>query len=203
MLATIGAASTSELFADVPAAYRNPRIDIPDALTELELLDEMRTLAARNRTAADYACFLGAGAYRHFRPSLVEPLVMRGEFLTSYTPYQPEISQGTLQTIFEFQSLVCELTGMDVANAGMYDGASALAEACLMACAVTGRRRDRRLGARAPELDRRRPWLRARTRDRRRCAAARGLCADGRARVPGGGAAGFLRADVTRCRVLG
>ena len=141
MLATIGAASTDDLFTDIPAAYRNPTIDIPDALTELELLDEMRTLAARNRTGADYACFLGAGAYRHFRPSLIDPLVMRGEFLTSYTPYQPEVSQGTLQTIFEFQSLVCELTGMDVANAGMYDGASALAEACLMACAVTGRRR--------------------------------------------------------------
>jgi glycine dehydrogenase subunit 1 len=141
MLATIGAASTSELFADVPAAYRNPRIDIPDALTELELLDEMRTLAARNRTAENYACFLGAGAYCHFRPSLIDPILMRGEFLTSYTPYQPEVSQGTLQTIFEFQSLVCELTGMDIANAGMYDGASALAEACLMACAVTVRRR--------------------------------------------------------------
>jgi glycine dehydrogenase subunit 1 len=141
MLAAIGVASTDDLFADIPAAYRHPSIDLPDALTELELLDEMGTLAARNRTAADYACFLGAGAYRHFRPSLVEPLVMRGEFLTSYTPYQPEVSQGTLQTIFEFQSLVCELTGMDVADAGMYDGASALAEACLMACAVTGRRR--------------------------------------------------------------
>ena len=141
MLATIGVAATNDLFTDIPAAYRNPKIDIPEALTELELLDEMRTLAARNRTAADYACFLGAGAYRHFRPSLIDPLVMRGEFLTSYTPYQPEVSQGTLQTIFEFQSLVCELTGMDVANAGMYDGASALAEACLMACAVTGRRR--------------------------------------------------------------
>jgi glycine dehydrogenase subunit 1 len=141
MLATTGAASTDDLFADIPAAYRNPRIDIPDALTELELLDEMRTLAAHNRTAGDYACFLGAGAYRHFRPSLIDPILMRGEFLTSYTPYQPEVSQGTLQTIFEFQSLVCELTGMDVANAGMYDGASALAEACLMACAVTGRRR--------------------------------------------------------------
>ena len=115
--------------------------DCPTALSELELLDDARALAARNRTAPDYACFLGAGAYRHFIPSIVAPLVMRGEFLTSYTPYQPEVSQGTLQTIFEFQSLVCELTGMDVANAGMYDGASALAEACLMACAVTGRKR--------------------------------------------------------------
>jgi glycine dehydrogenase subunit 1 len=141
MLAAIGVASSADLFADIPERHRLPELRLPIALSELELLQEMQALAARNSTAADYACFLGAGAYRHFRPSIVEPLVMRGEFLTSYTPYQPEISQGTLQTIFEFQSLVCELTGMDVANAGMYDGASALAEACLMACAVTGRKR--------------------------------------------------------------
>ncbi|MEX2225701.1 MAG: aminomethyl-transferring glycine dehydrogenase subunit GcvPA [Dehalococcoidia bacterium] len=141
MLAKIGAASTDELFEDIPAAYRKPALDLPDPLSELELIDEMQALASQNRSAGEYACFLGAGAYRHFRPSLVDELVMRGEFLTSYTPYQPEVSQGTLQTIFEFQSVVCELTGMDVANAGMYDGASALAEACLMACAVTGRRR--------------------------------------------------------------
>ncbi len=141
MLAAVGAASTDELFADIPAEHRFPELRLPDPLSELELLDEMRTLAAKNRSAADRACFLGAGAYRHFRPSLVDALLMRGEFLTSYTPYQPEVSQGTLQTTFEFQSIVCELTGMDVANAGMYDGASALAEACLMACAVTGRSR--------------------------------------------------------------
>ncbi len=141
MLKTIGVTSAAELFADIPEAYRLPELRLPEPLAELELLQETAALAARNKTAADYACFLGAGAYRHFRPSLVEPLVMRGEFLTSYTPYQPEVSQGTLQTIFEFQSMVCALTGMDVANAGMYDGASALAEACLMACAVTGRKR--------------------------------------------------------------
>lgn len=141
MLAVIGAPSTEALFDDIPAAYRFPSLDLPDPLSELELLDEMRALATKNRSAATAACFLGAGAYRHFRPSLVDALVMRGEYLTSYTPYQPEVSQGTLQTIFEFQSIVCELTGMDVANAGMYDGASALAEACLMACAVTGRSR--------------------------------------------------------------
>jgi glycine dehydrogenase subunit 1 len=141
MLAVVGAASTDALFDDIPADYRHPELRLPPALSELELVAEMRALAAKDRTAANYACFLGAGAYRHFRPALVDALVMRGEFLTSYTPYQPEVSQGTLQTIFEFQSLVCELTGMDVANAGMYDGASALAEACLMACAITGRRR--------------------------------------------------------------
>jgi glycine dehydrogenase subunit 1 len=141
MLRAVGAASVAELFEDIPERHRTPELRLPDALSELELLDEMRTLAARNRTTADRPSFLGAGAYHHFRPSVVDALVTRGEYLTSYTPYQPEVSQGTLQTIFEFQSLVCELTGMDVANAGMYDGASALAEACLMACAVTGRGR--------------------------------------------------------------
>jgi len=141
MLATIGVTATDDLFADIPQHLRNPDLDLPPALPEPELVAHMRALAAANITADTHACFLGAGAYRHYRPALVEPLVMRGEFLTSYTPYQPEVSQGTLQTIFEFQSLVCALTGMDVANAGMYDGASALAEACLMACAVTGRRR--------------------------------------------------------------
>ncbi len=141
MLRAVGVGSSGALFDDIPVDHRDPVIHLTDALTELELVSEMRELASRDRTAADYACFLGAGAYRHFRPALVDALVMRGEFLTSYTPYQPEVSQGTLQTIFEFQSLVCELTGMDIANAGMYDGASALAEACLMACAITGRRR--------------------------------------------------------------
>jgi glycine dehydrogenase subunit 1 len=141
MLAAIGVRSTAELFADVPRTHFRPALDLPPAMSELELVQSMRGLAAANRAADALPCFLGAGAYRHFRPALIEPLVMRGEFLTSYTPYQPEVSQGTLQTIFEFQSMVCDLTGMDVANAGMYDGASALAEACLMACAVTGRRR--------------------------------------------------------------
>ena len=98
-------------------------------------------MAARNRSVAEMPCFLGAGAYRHFIPSVVDYVIRQGAFATAYTPYQPEISQGTLQSIFEFQSLVCELTGMDVANAGMYDGASALAEACLMAVRITGRDR--------------------------------------------------------------
>jgi len=141
MLAAIGVPSTDALFADIPARYRHPELRLPDALSELELVQHARELAALNRTAEEHACFLGAGAYRHFRPALVDALTMRGEYLTSYTPYQPEVSQGTLQTAFEFQSIVCALTGMDVANAGMYDGASALAEACLMACAVTGRAR--------------------------------------------------------------
>ncbi|MBI2911271.1 MAG: aminomethyl-transferring glycine dehydrogenase subunit GcvPA, partial [Chloroflexi bacterium] len=105
-----------------------------------DLKREMAALAARNANAGNYACFLGAGAYCHFVPGVVRHITGRSEFYTAYTPYQPEISQGTLQAIYEFQSMVCELTGMEVANAGLYDGASALAEAVLMACRLTGRR---------------------------------------------------------------
>ena len=141
MLETIGASSVDELFADIPAEHRDPALDLPPALSEIELMRELSELAARSTPANGTRSFLGAGAYRHYIPSIVDHIIRRGEFLTAYTPYQPEISQGTLQTTFEFQSLVCELTGMDVANAGMYEGASALAEACLMACAVTGRER--------------------------------------------------------------
>ncbi len=141
MLATVGVASTDELFAEIPAEHRDPALDLARAMSEPELLREVNALASQNKSADELPCFLGAGAYRHFIPSVVDHIIRRGEFLTSYTPYQPEISQGTLQAAFEFQSLVCELTGMDVANAGMYDGASALAEACLMACSVTGRER--------------------------------------------------------------
>jgi len=141
MLATIGALSTDALFAEIPAEHRDPPLDLPPALSEVEVMRELRELSARNRPAGALPSFLGAGAYQHFIPAVVDHIIRRGEFLTAYTPYQPEISQGTLQTAFEFQSLVCELTGMDVANAGMYDGASALAEACLMACSVTGRDR--------------------------------------------------------------
>ncbi|MEX1252734.1 MAG: aminomethyl-transferring glycine dehydrogenase subunit GcvPA [Dehalococcoidia bacterium] len=141
MLATVGVSSTNELFADIPAEHRDPTLDLPRALSETELMREIGAMAARNRSTGELPSFLGAGAYCHYIPSVVDHIIRRGEYLTAYTPYQPEISQGTLQTIFEFQSMVCELTGMDVANAGMYDGASALAEACLMACAVTGRNR--------------------------------------------------------------
>ncbi len=139
MLDAVGAASVDELFGDIPLLFRNPELDLPPPLPELALKRELSTLARRNANLEDYACFLGAGSYRHFIPSVVQHITGRSEFYTSYTPYQPEISQGTLQTIYEFQSLVCLLTGMDVANSGMYDGASALAEAALMACRVTNR----------------------------------------------------------------
>jgi glycine dehydrogenase subunit 1 len=148
MLETVGARSLDDLFADIPKAQRDPPLRLPPPLSEPELLADLSAVAARNRAASQtasagggLACFLGGGAYHHFIPSVVGQILSRGEFSTSYTPYQPEVSQGTLQTAFEFQSLVCELLGMEVANAGMYDGASALAEACLMATAITGRRR--------------------------------------------------------------
>ena len=141
MLAAIGVASSEELFQDIPQAYRNPPLDLPAPGSELALLRDLRALAAQNAVPGDYACFLGAGAYHHFIPSVVRALVTRGEYLTAYTPYQPEVSQGTLQTTYEFQSLICLLTGMEVANAGMYDGATAMAEAALMACRVTHRDR--------------------------------------------------------------
>ena len=142
MLEAIGVASVDELFADIPLEIRIQGLDLPPALPEAELVREMSAQAARNRVpGADLPCFLGAGAYRHFIPSTVAHVIGRSEFYTAYTPYQAEISQGTLQTMFELQSLTCELMAMDVANAGLYDGASALAEACLMACRITGRRR--------------------------------------------------------------
>jgi glycine dehydrogenase subunit 1 len=142
MLERIGVGSVEDLFADVPGEFRIDGLDLPPALTELDLTREMSKVAARNTVAGNgVASFLGGGAYLHFIPSTVGHIISRSEYYTAYTPYQPEISQGTLQTMFELQSMVCELTGMDVANAGMYDGASALAEACLMACRVTGRRR--------------------------------------------------------------
>jgi glycine dehydrogenase subunit 1 len=141
MLAAIGVVSVEDLFADIPPGCRVTDLGLPPALSEPELVRELTALAGRNRFVDGMPCFLGGGAYRHFIPSVVGEVIGRSEYATAYTPYQAEISQGTLQTAFEFQSMVCELTAMDVANAGMYDGASALAEACLMAAAVTGRRR--------------------------------------------------------------
>ncbi len=141
MLDFIGVADVEELFADIPAKVRlGSAPAIPDALSEFETLRLMREWSALNRPAATaYASFIGAGCYDHFIPSAVNAIAQRGEILTAYTPYQAEASQGTLQIIFEFQSMICALTGMDVANASMYDGASALAEAVIMAVRVTGR----------------------------------------------------------------
>ena len=141
MLRAIGVESVEELFADIPEGYRRPALDLPAPLSELELRRELQALSELNLVPGRVPCFLGGGAYDHFVPSVVGHVISRGELATAYTPYQPEVSQGTLQAIFEFQSMVCQLLGMEVANSGMYDGASALAEAALMACRVTGRER--------------------------------------------------------------
>ncbi len=140
MLRTIGVESVEDLLTRIPAKARLARpLNLPPAMAEMDLIHHMRELAARNAHADDYVCFLGGGAYDHYIPSPINSLISRGEFFTAYTPYQPEASQGTLRTIYEYQTLICELTGMDVANASIYDGASALAEAALMAHAVTDR----------------------------------------------------------------
>ncbi len=140
MLARLGLASTAELFDEIPERFRDPPIELPPALAEWDLVEVLRARAAENAAASARPTFLGAGAYRRAVPAVVPSLLQRGEFVTAYTPYQPEISQGTLQAAFEFQSVVCELTGMDVANTGLYDVGSATAEAALLAARVTGRR---------------------------------------------------------------
>jgi len=139
MLQEIGVSSADELFQDVPEEFRNVEFRLSPPLSEIELKDEFRRLSNHNANLDDYVCFLGAGYYRHFIPSVVGHITGRSEFYTSYTPYQAEASQGTLQTIYEYQSLVCQLTGMEVSNAGMYDGSTAAAEAALMACRITKR----------------------------------------------------------------
>ncbi|HVP30532.1 MAG TPA: aminomethyl-transferring glycine dehydrogenase subunit GcvPA [Myxococcota bacterium] len=140
MLDVIGVESVEALFEDVPRGLRLGRpLEVPAAASEHEVLRELGALAARNVHAESHAWFLGAGTYAHFVPSAIDALASRAEFYTSYTPYQPEISQGTLQTIFEWQTMICALTGLEVANASMYDGASATAEAALMAMRVTRR----------------------------------------------------------------
>ena len=140
MLRAIGMGSAAELFADVPEGVRLTRpLRIPRALSEAELTRHMRALAAQNAEAEGWSIFLGAGCYNHFSPAVINHLILRGEFLTAYTPYQPEISQGTLKTLYEYQTLICLLTGMEASNASMYEGASATAEAILMAHRITGR----------------------------------------------------------------
>ncbi|HEV8617195.1 MAG TPA: aminomethyl-transferring glycine dehydrogenase subunit GcvPA [Methylomirabilota bacterium] len=141
MLRTIGAGSIEDLLVKVPAKARLARpLALPDALAETDLVRHLRARAARNADTDGYACFLGGGSYDHYIPSPINHLISRGEFFTAYTPYQPEASQGTLRTIYEYQTMIAELTGMDVANASIYDGASSLAEAALMAHVVTERR---------------------------------------------------------------
>ena len=138
MLSEIGARSIDDLFATIPAEYRwEGDLNIPRQYAESEIVEFFRERAANS--AQGYAMFLGAGAYSHYRPVVIDSLISRGEFFTSYTPYQPEIAQGTLQSIFEFQTMICELTGMDVANASMYDGSTGAAEALMMASRITGR----------------------------------------------------------------
>jgi glycine dehydrogenase subunit 1 len=141
MLKAIGVESVQELFSDIPEEFRNPTLNIPGPISELELRQEIEALAKENLHSIQTPSFLGAGAYQHFIPAVVQAIATRGEFLTAYTPYQPEVSQGTLQTAYELQTLICQLFDMDVANAGMYEGASSLAEAALMACRVTHRYR--------------------------------------------------------------
>ena len=139
MLKAIGARSIDDLFAPIPPEYRlNRDLKIPRQMAESEIVDWFRERSRENGDG--YATFLGAGAYYHYRPVIIDSLISRGEFLTAYTPYQAEISQGTLQSIFEFQTMITELTGMDVANASMYDGSTAAAEAVMMAVRLTGRR---------------------------------------------------------------
>ena len=140
MLAAIGVKSVEELFADIPETVRfKGHLNIPNAMSELEVTRHMAKLANKNKTIVDYSSFLGAGAYHHFIPSAVNHVISRSEFYTAYTPYQPEISQGELQAIFEFQTLIAELTGMEAANSSMYDGATSLAEAAAMAAGSTRR----------------------------------------------------------------
>src|SRR3954447_15128177 len=141
MLDAIGLDSLDALFDQIPADVRvDHALDIPDGVSEMEILADLRSLAARNRHADDLVCFAGAGAYDHYIPSVVWALAGRSELYTSYTPYQPELSQGVLQALFEYQSMICELTGLEVSNASLYDGPTALVEAVNMS-RQAGRRR--------------------------------------------------------------
>src|SRR5215468_10811173 len=141
MMREIGIQSIDDLFAPIPTEYRLKRdLKFPRQMAESEIIDYFRGCSETN--AAGFAVFLGAGAYHHYRPVVIDTLISRGEFLTAYTPYQAEISQGTLQAIFEFQTMICELTGMDVANASMYDGSTGAAEGLMMAVRVTGRHKS-------------------------------------------------------------
>ncbi len=151
MLELVGAADVKDLFAAVPESLLHPQMELPPPLAEQDLVAELERLAARNRPLSQLDTFLGAGVYSRFIPAIVRGTIGRPEFYTAYTPYQAEASQGTLQTIFEFQSMICALTGMEVANASLYDGATATAEGAMLAVAHTGRRRILVAGAIHPE----------------------------------------------------
>ena len=140
MLEVIGIEQTEDLFHSIPEGVRLERdLDIPSAVPEASLLEYFKSLGEKNASTEDYGCFLGAGAYNHFIPTIIDSIISRAEFYTAYTPYQPEVCQGTLQAMFEYQTLVSQLTGMEVANSSLYDGSSSLAEAVLMAARVTRR----------------------------------------------------------------
>ncbi len=140
MLETIGVSSVDELFGDIPAGVRFDRaLDLGEPLSEQEIVKHLEGLAARNTPMGEEISFLGAGVYDHYVPAIVDAILQRGEFLTAYTPYQPELSQGVLQALFEYQTVICELTGMDVSNASGYDGTTVAADACYIAKHVTGR----------------------------------------------------------------
>ena len=143
MLAEIGVTTIEDLFEAVPSSHRFPKLDLPKPMSEMEVMAEMLSISDANDHAQDFAIFRGAGAYHHFIPSAVNHMLLRGEFYTAYTPYQPEISQGTLQSIFEYQSMMCAITGMDAANASHYDGATSLAEAVTVAMEVTRNKRKK------------------------------------------------------------
>src|SRR3989338_4633422 len=142
MLKEIGVKSTDELFSDIPKSVflsQKNLLKVPHALTEIDMRRHMKQLAGKNKI--NLINFLGAGAYQHFIPSIVNHLIFRSEFYTAYTPYQAEMSQGILQALYEYQSMICELTGMDASNASMYEGASALAESCIMAVNIKKKRK--------------------------------------------------------------
>ena len=143
MLKAIGVDSIEDLFSTVPEEHRFPKLNLPEALSEMDIVRELSAVSSFNASADLYTQFLGAGAYHHFIPSVVNHILLRGEFLTAYTPYQPEVSQGTLQAIYEFQSMISVLTGMEAANASHYDGATALAEAITMANEITRGKRSK------------------------------------------------------------
>ena len=143
MLSAIGVDAIGDLFTDVPEAHRFPSLDLPPPMSEMEVAAEMLAISEANDHGGDFALFRGAGAYHHFIPSVVNHILLRGEFYTAYTPYQPEISQGTLQATYEYQSMMCALTGMDAANASHYDGATSLAEAVTVSLDVTRHKRKK------------------------------------------------------------